>query len=320
MMGAVGAAALPTGPALAARSARLPHPDPALWHIETPPAAVGTVAGPNGTIRYRLYGSGAATPVIALHGGPVAGERYMRPYAALASDRRVVLYDQSGCGVTGAAADLSRYTLARYVAELEAVRATLGFARVVLVGHSWGGILAPAYAATHPDRVAALVLAGTATRWREFGEAADRWLATLGPAAAATARTGKTGEPAYDRLLGDYYARFVCRLDPWPAFLAEAGEALGRNPVYAYLNGPSEFQFTGAFADLDMRAALRGVRVPTLITCGEYDEAPPFIGARIRALVAGSTLLPFAGLSHMAHIEDPARVVGATAAFLRAHG
>ena len=61
-----------------------------------------------------------------------------------------------------------------------------------------------------------------------------------------------------------------------------------------------------------------GLSAPTLITCGEYDEAPPWVGKRIRSLVRGSKLRAFPELSHMAHIENPAQAVGATAAFLRA--
>lgn len=318
-MAGLAAAALPIRAALGTPYPRLPRPSPALWHVETPPVARGIAIGPNGAVAYRLYGMDAKTPLIVLHGGPVAGERYMRPYVGLATDRRVVLYDQSGCGASAKPADLSKYTLDRYVAELEALRATLGFDKIVLLGHSWGGLLAPAYAAAYPHRVAALVLAGTAPRWRDFEATARRWLAAQGPAALATARTGRPGQPAYDALTGSYYARHICRLDPWPGFLQATGEALARNPVYAYLNGPSEFQFTGALASLDGGAALRGVRVPTLVTCGEYDEAPPAVGARVKAMVGGSRLVAFPRLSHMAHIEDPARVVGTTAAFLRAH-
>ena len=287
VMAGVAAVSLPAGRTFAKAARPLPQPDPALWHIDTPPVARGTATGPNGTVAYRLYGTGGGTPVIVLHGGPVAGETYMRPYVGLATDRRVVLYDQSGCGASASPTDLSRYTPDRYVTELEALRAALGFDRVVLLGHSWGGMLAPAYAAAHPDRVAALVLAGTAPRWRDFETSARHWLGEQGSHAVTTAEAGHPGEPAYDALTGAYYARHICRLDPWPAFLLAAGEALSRNPVYTYLNGPSEFQFTGALANLDVSAALRSIRVPTLVTCGEFDEAPPAVGTRVHALVPG---------------------------------
>ena len=169
--------------------------------------------------------------------------------------------------------------------------------------------------------MAALVLAGTGTRWADFQEAAERWLAEFGPDARATIdraeKGGATDDPAYGKLIQAYYARHLCRIDPYPAWFEQAGEEIARNPVYAYLNGPTEFQFTGAFASLDNSAALRGVRVPTLITCGEYDEGPPWIARRIQKLVRRSKLHVFQELSHMSHIEDPMQVIGVTAAFLR---
>jgi proline-specific peptidase len=304
-----------------ASAAPLPQPDPRLWG---PPPGVpshdGFAIGANGQIYYRSFGTGRRLPLVVLHGGPAAAHGYMMPYAGLATDRQVILYDQSGCGRSAAPPELKRYTVTRYVAELEALRVRLGFDRMLLLGHSWGGLLAPAYAARHPDRVAGLVLAGTSADWRGFTDAAQHWLAELGPQAIATVRraehTGKTGDPAYQALLGRYYALHLCRLRQWPKFLEDAGEAIGHNPVYQYLNGPSEFQFTGALSRYDGRDAARSIKVPTLITCGEFDEAPPFVARRLAGLIRGAQVEAFAGLSHMSHIEDPARVVGATRRFL----
>jgi proline-specific peptidase len=317
------AASLPTR-ALAAAPAYppLPPPDPKLWHIDTAPTTDGFADGPGGKLYHRVYGKAGRTPLIALHGGPAAGELYMRPYAGLAADRQVVLYDQGGCGRSARMADLSRYTLDYYVAELDALRRHLGFDKIVLLGHSWGGILAPAYAAAHPDHVAALVIAGSAPRWADFTEAGALWLKEMGPAAEALVAKADAGQlaaddPAYGAFMQAYYSRHLCRLDPWPDFLNQAGEALAHNPLYAYLNGPSEFQFTGAFAGLDVSAQLRSLRIPILVTCGEYDEGPPAVAAKIVALAPRAKLHAFSGLSHMSHIEDPARVTGVTGAFLR---
>jgi pimeloyl-ACP methyl ester carboxylesterase len=56
--------------------------------------------------------------------------------------------------------------------------------------------------------------------------------------------------------------------------------------------------------------------MPTLVTCGEYDEGPPW-AARITAeLLPDSRLQVFGGLSHMSHIEAPDVVTGVTARFL----
>ena len=320
ILAGLGAATLPLDWAARAAPAALPSPDPRLW---APPPNVpsreGYAIGPNGKIFYRRFGGGARLPLVVLHGGPAGAHGYMMPYARLALDRPVVLYDQSGCGRSSAPPELKRYTVARYVIELEELRQQLGFDRMLLLGHSWGGMLAAAYAAKYPDRVAGVVLAGTAPDMRGFTDAARHWLADLGPRAVATAK-GPHDDPAYGALVARYYALHLCRLPKWPKFFEDAAEAIGRNAVYTYLNGPSEFEFTGALAGYNGIAAARAIRVPTLVTCGEFDEAPPFVGRRLTALIPGSRLEAFAGLSHMSHIEDPARVVGATRRFLAGVG
>lgn len=317
LTGLAGAALAPS--VRAADPPALPHPDPALWHIDDDPVITGMAQGPNGGVYYRLYGQAGRTPVIALHGGPAAGETYMRPYVGLAADRQVVTYDQSGCGNSARPPDMNSYALDRYIGELDALRRHLAFDRVVLVGHGWGGMLAPAYAARFPDQVAGLVLAGTAVRRADFREAADRWLAALGPdtrsAIERAERTGALDDPIYGRVLRAYYARHFCRLDPYPDWLVRVVGEISRNPVYNYLNGPTEFQLGGALADFDNGANLKGLRMPTLITCGEYDEAPLWVAERIRQQVRKARLVAFPALSHMAHIEDPALVIGTVNAF-----
>lgn len=184
----------------------------------------------------------------------------MRAYAALAAGREVVLDVQSGCGRSAAPADLSGYSLARYVTELEGLRAHLRLERMIVLGHSWGGMLAPAYADAHPDRISAVVLAGSAPTWADFAAASRLWLAELGPAAVATAARGPHA-PGYDALTDRYYARHLCRLAAPPPWLAAEGAMVSRNPVYVHRNGPTEFDFSGALASLDGRVALRSLRV-----------------------------------------------------------
>ncbi|WP_420138317.1 proline iminopeptidase-family hydrolase [Sphingomonas sp.] len=279
------------------------------------------VQGPNGEIYVRSYGQPTSrTPLIVLHGGPAAGHRYMRPYARLAADRRTIFYDQSGCGRSARPADLGSYTVDTYVRELEAVRAWSGAAQVILLGHSWGGALALAYAAAYPQHVAGLVLAGTAARIADFETAAQRWLAAMGPDAVRIAATEENvgGAPSarFQALQDAYYREHLLRLPSWPDWFTQVAEEAAGNPVYRYLNGPSEFRFTGALSSLDLTDTLPALRVPTLITCGEFDEAPPWVGSKLAARIHLARLHTWPGLSHMAHIEAPQTVVPATAHFL----
>ncbi len=308
-------------PALARAKSAPSYPHVSQWHIDTPPEYEGMASGPNGSVYYRVYGKPGGTPVVVLHGGPAAGEIYMRPYAGLATDRQVVLYDQTGCGRSARPDDLTGYTPDSYVSELEMLRDHLGFSQMALLGHSWGGFLGPLYATAYPKRIKALVLAGSATSTQDFTEASHRWMKELGPSAMATVARHSAdpdrSDPAYEALMMAYYRRHMLRIDPWPAFFNEGGEALASNPVYIHLNGPSEIDFTGTLKNLDIRHDLANIRVPTLVTCGEFDEVPAWVGTKIVEQMPNARLSVFKNASHMAHIERPDEVIGTTARFLR---
>ncbi len=100
-------------------------------------------------------------PVIFLHGGPggYVHSTVIRVLAPLAADGRdLYFYDQSGTGLSDRRARPKDTTVASHLADLEIIRKRIGAEKVVLVGHSFGGMLAALYAAEHPDRIDRLVL------------------------------------------------------------------------------------------------------------------------------------------------------------------
>ena len=121
----------------------------------------GEVEVEGGTVRYRVLGEGERTLVL-LHGGPGAASQYLRPLERLAGpERRVVVYDQLGCGESDRSSDTSLWRADRFVEELETLRAHLGLEGFDLYGHSWGGMLATDYALAHREHLRSLVLAST---------------------------------------------------------------------------------------------------------------------------------------------------------------
>ena len=104
----------------------------------------------------RHYGSSGPV-VILIHGGPGASG-YMAPVAReLADSFRVMEPLQR---VSGG----EPLTVGRHVADLhELIESDYGGTRPTLVGHSWGAMLALAYAAAHPGRVTSIVLVGCGT-------------------------------------------------------------------------------------------------------------------------------------------------------------
>jgi pimeloyl-ACP methyl ester carboxylesterase len=110
-------------------------------------------------LHVRIVGSDTAgATLLVANGGPCSYE-YITGLDALAGPgRRVVYYDMRGVAPSTKPAS-GDYRLDALVADFEAVRAAVGAPQVDALGHSWGTVVAAAYAARHPDRIRSLVLA-----------------------------------------------------------------------------------------------------------------------------------------------------------------
>jgi proline iminopeptidase len=129
----------------------------------------GWVPGTDGAVRAddgcRLWTAetGHGVPLIACHGGPGLWDMFGSLADQLADQVRVIRWDQRGCGRSQRRGP---YSVARSVADLDAVRAGYGLDRTAVLGHSWGATLALRYALDHPGRVSALIyVSGTGLGW-----------------------------------------------------------------------------------------------------------------------------------------------------------
>ncbi|TDC39229.1 alpha/beta hydrolase [Micromonospora sp. KC213] len=105
---------------------------------------------------YRSWGPPDARPVVALHGGSVAGQTWAGLAVALGDQAHLCAPDLRGFGGTDRP---GAYSLELMCGDVRALLDVLGLARVTLIGHSVGAVVAYLLAQAHPDRVAALVLA-----------------------------------------------------------------------------------------------------------------------------------------------------------------
>jgi proline iminopeptidase len=111
-------------------------------------------------IYFEQSGNPAGFPVLFLHGGPGS---QVRPHHRQFFDPgffRIVLFDQRGCGRSTPRGRTEHNTTWHLVADIEELRRHLGIDTWLLFGGSWGSTLALAYAESHPERVAGLVLRG----------------------------------------------------------------------------------------------------------------------------------------------------------------
>jgi len=119
------------------------------------------------------------------------------------------------------------------------------------------------------------------------------------------ARAGTIEHPAYAQAEREFYRRHLCRLDPWPEALVRSSAQMEGNRVYATMNGPTEFDVIGSLRTWDRIADLGRIGVPTLVTCGRYDEITPSCSEAIVAGIPDARMVVFEESAHVAHLEEP---------------
>ncbi|WP_030826498.1 alpha/beta fold hydrolase [Streptomyces hygroscopicus] len=280
-------------------------------------------------------GKARPTPVIFLHGGPgTPGEGVHTGGRELAADGfDVYSYDQLGAGRSTRLRDVTGYTVARQVADLEAIRRTLGADRIILVGQSWGGSLTAQYLAVHGEHVAKAVFTSPGALWgRQYpgSKAGQPWnrlspdqkarldRLNSAPRIIAASLLLQINPGAAHALVGDR------EVDHWMHEVALQGKdstsCEGASPTTAHDNPQGFYSNQMTVRDFeqlpDPRPRLRTLHVPSLIMRGECDFIKPAVTAEYQHTLAGSELVTVQGAGHSISGEQPGRYTALLRAFL----
>ena len=284
----------------------------------------------DGETWYRVTGvlGEGATPLVVVHGGPGATHQYLDSLATLAdAGRAVIHYDQLGCGNSSRFRDRGAefYTVELFREELAALVQHLGISdRYMVLGQSWGGMLAAEYAVTQPRGLAALVISNSPASMATWVAEAARLRADL-PAEVREEldrheRAGTTEDPEYLAATQAYYDRHVCRVVPNPPEVQATMAAVAEDPtVYHAMNGPNEFYCIGSLRTWSIVARLDAITVPTLLCSGRFDEATPACVQPYADRIKDVRWHVFEDSSHMPFVEEPDAYRSVVAAFLAAH-
>jgi proline-specific peptidase len=278
---------------------------------------------------HKIVGAGEEAgklPLLLLHGGPGACHDYLWSLAAMAqSGRRVIFYDQIGCGLSHInESKPEMWTVDLYCEEIDVVRKALGLERLHLLGQSWGGMLAMEYLIRQPRGVASATIASSPASMIQWVEEANKLREQLPPEVNAILQkheaAGTTNSAEYQAAMMAFYNRHVCRVVPNPEYVQRTFDKLAQNPeVYHTMNGPSEFHVTGTLKNWDITRELSKINVPTLVTSGRHDEATPCIARTVHEGIRGSEWILFENSSHMAHVEEAEPYMRALERFIGQH-
>jgi proline iminopeptidase len=275
-----------------------------------------TFDGPGGKIYYEVSGSGSAAPLIVVNGGPGFDHTYLHiasAWDALGKNRRVIFYDQRGDGRSSPLKPGQSCNLADQIADLEALRAHLGFEKWDMLGHSWGGYLSMAYSARHPERIAHLLIVDSAApRWSDTLFLFSQIFPEVTERRAGYAFADEMGDKAAsDASIHDYLTMLFYSAEKRDAFVAQMGAGAYRKEV-----------FQAVISDLprfDLNPELPKYKFPVLVMTGRYDiNVAPLVAYKIHQAISGSRFLVFERSGHLPFYEEPDAFVRAAEEFLNA--
>lgn len=285
---------------------------------------------PNGkSFEWESVGDGE--PMLWIEGGPGFPAHLGRPEAELFGRRfKAHLVNAPGCGRSSPPDRLEEYDLAGHVAFFDSVRRALQLDALTVVGHSWGGLTAMAYAALEPDAVTRLIIldgyAGggsvleadaQAEQERVFDRVRDRsW---FGPAETAINETFAMSGPSEQA--------FIDAFTPaWPLYFAEPELPTNRHHIERLTHELRYNVDVGAIWDMkleaeDHRPLAAMVKCPTLILVGEHDFiCGPTWGRATANAIPGAHYEEIPNTGHFPQYEDPDRVLAAVTSWLRGVG
>jgi len=284
-------------------------------------------------IYYKTIGRGA--PLVIVHGGPGASHDYFLPYLLpLARHNKLIFIDERGSGRSEKLEDPKGYTVENMVEDVEAVRTGLSLGKIALLGHSYGGVVAQAYALKYQRNLAQLILCSTFSSARAINEVFVRMEQNM-PAELrdrikkleAEGLFGHGKDYEKNRYTNDYmiaawgegYFPYLYQNHPDPNFDPIAQGNTSWDLYREMWGSHGEFVIDGNLSSVEYTDRLSTIHVPTLITAGDHDESDPAMSEVMHDKIAGSTLVVFPKSGHMTFVDQPGLFLNVVETFLHPH-
>jgi pimeloyl-ACP methyl ester carboxylesterase len=265
-----------------------------------------------GRLHVLELGAPDAPPVVLLHGlSGNLGDMRLALGDRLAARFRVILIDRPGHGWSerpGGRADASPARQAKLIHQaLEAI----GVRRAFIVGHSWSGALAAAYALDHPQSVVGLVLLAPVTYpWPGNDFWLDNIITTplIGPLFVHT-----VAYPIGKLLIWPTVRSVFSPQEPPADYLARAGGELILRPAALIANAEDILRLASFVAEQAPRYAK--LQTPTVIITGDADDvvSPEIHAHAIAAVLPRGKLIVLPDVGHMVHFAAAEQIVQAIA-------
>jgi pimeloyl-ACP methyl ester carboxylesterase len=261
-------------------------------------------------IAYQVVGDGPIDLVLVLGYATHLDLQWESPLFArfferIASFARLIVFDKRGTGLSDPVSEVP--TLEQRVDDIRAVMDAAGSERAAMFGVSEGGPTCVLFAATHPERVSALVLHGAMGRTTEAPD--YPWAS---PADALRESAREFIAPYWGRQAEGMVELFAPSLagDPAAVEFTERMERSAASPAMVQ-------KLFEMFLDIDVRAILPTIRVPTLVLHRRGDRVVHRrAGEEVAAAIPGARYVELPGIDHLPWAGDADAVLGEIEEFL----
>ncbi len=270
-------------------------------------------------IYYEEIGKGE--PLMIVHGGPGASHDYFLPYLLpLAKNNRLVFIDERGSGQSQRLEDATQYTVENMVEDVEAVRKALDLGKMSLLGHSYGGVLAQAYALKYQQNLTHMILCSTFPSTSQMNQVLakikENMSHELRDRIDKMEKAGLFGHGLpYEQnrytnaymiaAWGEGYFPYLYQNRPDPNYDPVASGNMSWRLYREMWGSDGEYVIDGNLKSVEYVDKLSTIKVPTLITCGDHDECAPSLSEEMHAKIAGSKLVIFPHSGHMTFVDQP---------------
>ena len=262
---------------------------------------------------------GKGEPLFFIAGGPGGTHYGLRSFDSLSTTNTLIYFDGFGRGKSDATKDVKEYSLNRDVEDLEGLRKLMGFSKINILGHSYGGLVAQAYALKYPDNVQHLILANTFhsfEMWQENDDNSNHEIKENYPEVWDTLmKIRRFGFISSDTIHQAIYGKV-----PYGFLYAYNPDNLknsGRKPYPNPFNSALYYQMVGKDGDFivgndignfDFRRQLKNLKMPILIIGGRYDRvAVPSQMIKYKDYCPQAKYVMFEQSGHNPQVEEPTK-------------
>jgi proline iminopeptidase len=279
------------------------------------------------SLHVRTIGSGR--PVIVLHGGPDFDYGYFLPELDRFKDSlQLIYYDQRGRGRSADHVRPEAVTLASDVNDLDIVRQHFRLESPVILGHSWGAVLALEYVLRHPARASHLILMNPApASASDVALLRKAYLAKLGPEmdrqrAIVASAAYQAGDP--ETVAARYRIHFkpaLVRAEDYEKLMARMKAGFIRQGSEGILKAQAVetqlYRDTWDVPGYDLLPKLRALNIPTLVIAGDRDFIPVEVAEHIARAIPNASIVTINGCGHFSYLECADEVRSAVDDFFR---